>query len=294
MVATAMKDKTNSSNNKMKTNVINRINSSSSGQLAQTKVTAVEKKSSSSIISSELEDKINSITQGYKPYIRKMLVHVATTNLENANIICDYIIAEQNEINIKESTREGKIKVLLSISSYFHNGKSFTHMTKQDIMNYLNSLKKPASIDPSHKSIGTYNGRQMILLKFFRWLYNPDEPDQKNRITAPCMMGIKRLPRQEKSPYKPSDLWTREEHAIFLKYCPLIRDRAFHAMANDTSARPSEILNLKIKDILFKVTQDRTQYAEILVFGKTRPRTLPLIESIPYITSWLQIKESCF
>ena len=32
---------------------------------------------------------------------------------ENALIICDYIIAEQNEINLKESTKEGKIKVLV-------------------------------------------------------------------------------------------------------------------------------------------------------------------------------------
>jgi hypothetical protein len=135
-VTTAMKDKTKSSSaHKMKTNVISGINSSSSnGQLVKTKVVAVVENtsSSSSIINSELEDKINSITYGYKPYIRKMLVHLANTNLENANIICDYIIAEQNEINIKESTREGKIKVLLSLSSYFHNGKSFTHMTKQE------------------------------------------------------------------------------------------------------------------------------------------------------------------
>ena len=54
------------------------------------------------------------------------------------------------------------------------------------------------------------------------------------------MKGVRRLPRKEKSCYKPSDLWTIEEHAIFLKYCPSKRDKAFHAMANDTSARPHE------------------------------------------------------
>jgi hypothetical protein len=27
---------------------------------------------------------------------------------------------------------------------------------------YLNSIKKPPELDPSHKSIGTYNGRQMV------------------------------------------------------------------------------------------------------------------------------------
>jgi hypothetical protein len=38
-----------------------------------------------------------------------------------------------------------------------------TKMTKQDTLNFLNSLKKPEATDPNHKSIGTYNGRQMIL-----------------------------------------------------------------------------------------------------------------------------------
>ena len=63
--------------------------------------------------------------------------------------------------------------------------------------------------------------------------------------------------------------------------------QSFHAMANDTSARPHELLNLKIKDIKFKITSDGIQYAELLVSGKTKPRTLPLFSSIPYIKDWL-------
>lgn len=212
---------------------------------------------------------------------------MANTNAHNAKILCDYIIAEQDEINIKESTKEGKIKSLVWLAAYLKN-KAFDEITKYDIMQYLNSLKRPVLDDPTHKSIGTYNTRQMIFLKFFRWLYNPDEPDHKKRITPTCMSGVKRLSRREKSPYKPSDLWTNDEHAIFLKYCPTKRDRAYHAMASDMSARPHEILNLKIKDISFKLAEEGAQYAEVLVSGKTKSRTLPLIFSIPYIKDWLQ------
>jgi integrase len=128
----------------------------------------------------------------------------------------------------------------------------------------------------------------MVFSSFFKWLYNPDEPDNRKRITPPCMRGIKRLPRQEKSPFKPSDLWNTEEHGVFLKYCPSKRDVCYHAMANDTSARPSELLNLRIADIVFKVSESGIQYAEIVVSGKTRSRTLPLISSIPYLKDWLQ------
>ncbi len=58
-------------------------------------------------------------------------------------------------------------------------------------------------------------------------------------------------------------------------------------MAYDTAARPHELLNLKIKDIKFKISSDNIQYAEITVDGKTGPRTLPLIDSIPYIKEWI-------
>ncbi len=80
-------------------------------------------------------------------------------------MIYDYIIAEQTEINIKESTKGDKIKKLCWLSNYSSH-KSFRDMTKQDILDYLNSLKKPLSDDPKHSSIGTYNGRQMVFLKF--------------------------------------------------------------------------------------------------------------------------------
>ena len=58
-------------------------------------------------------------------------------------------------------------------------------------------------------------------------------------------------------------------------------------MARDLSARPHEILNLKIKDIIFKTVDNGKQYAEVLVNGKTGSRHIPLIQSIPYIKEWL-------
>ena len=103
------------------------------------------------------------------------------------------------------------------------------------------------------------------------------------------MNGIKQLSHKEKTLYKNSDLWISEEHSIFLKYCPSQRDKAFHAIANDTSARPHELLNLKIKDIAFKITEDRKQYAELHINGgKTGSRTVPLIDSIRYLKDYIQ------
>jgi integrase len=220
------------------------------------------------------------INSRLKALVKKSSINVAT--------ICDHILAEQTELNIKTSTAESKVKSLLWLSKHL-NDKPFEEMAKQDILSYLNSLRKPTSIDPQQKWIGSYNNRLRYYLKFFRWLYNKEEPDYRKRISPPCIQGLRQLPRQEKSSYKPSDLWDSREHAVFLKYCPSVRDRCYHAMANDMSARPHEILNLKIKDIIFKSTDEGIQYAEVLIRGgKTKPRTLPVIDSLPYLKEWLQ------
>ncbi|MGA7370886.1 MAG: hypothetical protein WBX01_17325 [Nitrososphaeraceae archaeon] len=139
-------------------------------------------------------------------YIKRLYSQVIDANPSNAMIIHNYTIAEEAEINIQESTKADKIKKLCLLSRFFNHRKSFSEMTKTDILSYLNSLRKPISIDPTHRSIGTYNGRQMVYMKFFRWLYNPDEPDHRKRMTPPCMTGIKMLPRKEKSPYEPEDI----------------------------------------------------------------------------------------
>src|SRR5262245_30646345 len=115
------------------------------------------------------------------------------------------------------------MKVLMWLSAFL-GGKSFPQATKQGILSYLDSLRRPLSEDGNRKWIGSYNSRQMILNKFFGWLYNPNEYDQKRRITPQCMTGVRKLPRGQSSPYKPSDLWDTREHSIFLKYCPSKRD----------------------------------------------------------------------
>jgi len=121
---------------------------------------------------------------------------------------------------------------------------------------------------------------------FFKWLYDPDI-ERDERPKPEVIQNIPPLRRKEKSIYKPTDLWTLEDDSLFLKYCPNSRDRCYHAMSRDSAARPHELLKLRIKDVIFKLTPDKKQYAEILVNGKTGTRHIPLINSIPYIKDWI-------
>jgi hypothetical protein len=43
-------------------------------------------------------------------------------------------------------------------------------------------------------------------------------------------------------------------------------------MARDSAARPHKLLNLEIKNIVFKISPDKKQYAQVLLNGKTGSR----------------------
>jgi integrase len=118
-----------------------------------------------------------------------------------------------------------------------------------------------------------------------------NSPKRRNELSASerkpeCIQGIAQLKRKEVSCYKPSDVWTQEDDLLFLKWVTNKRDRCYHMMSHDTSCRPHELLALKLKDIVFK-TVNKYQYAEVLVNGKTGSRSIPLIQSLPYVKDWL-------
>jgi integrase/recombinase XerD len=55
----------------------------------------------------------------------------------------------------------------LKLLSQFLANKPFNEMTKENILAFLYSIRKPETKDPTHKWIGTYNQRLINLLRFF-------------------------------------------------------------------------------------------------------------------------------
>jgi integrase len=234
-----------------------------------------------------IERRIESTTEGLPSECFKSLHNrVLPANKENAMIICDYITSLRSEVNPSDGHRKNIVILLSNFSIFFKKAKSFKDVTREDILSFLDSFRKIESVDPLHKWIGTYNLYRAHLLRFFTWLYSPDiEPDKRSKPEV--VQNIPQLKRKEKSIYKPTDLWTSEDDSLFLKYCPNPRDKCYHVMSRDSAARPHELLKLRIKDVVFKLTPDKRQYAEILVNGKTGTRHIPLIDSIPYIKDWI-------
>lgn len=205
-------------------------------------------------------------------------------SISNSDLINEYIAVLRTEINLTEAYKDLNLWALRKLS-YFHKNKLFTNITRDEIISFLNDYRKTDASDPLHKWIGTYNIARLILMRFFKWLYYKNiEP--KKRPKPKLIENIPQYKRKEQSIYKPTDLWTKEDDLLFLKYCPNARDRCYHTISRDTSCRPHEILNLRLKDIVFKTAGDR-QYAEVLVNGKTGTRHIPLIDSLPYIKDWI-------
>jgi integrase/recombinase XerD len=190
------------------------------------------------------------------------------------------------ETSISNNYRRTIISSLKLLSEFLSN-KAFDDMTRDDIILFLDSLRKDDSEDLMHKWIGSYNLKLAILTRFFKWLYYQIMEPSK-RPKPHVIENIWPLKRKEQSIYKPSDLWTAEDDLLFQKYCPSKRLKCFHAMSRDTSCRPNELLKLRIKDIVFKnVSTGMRQYAEILVNGKTGSRHIPLIDALPYIKDYI-------
>jgi integrase len=231
----------------------------------------------------QFERKIDFATAGLRPFIHRDVTENLSTR--NARTIAEYVLAMKTETNLSDNYRASIIQ-LLSTLSKFHKNKNFSVLTRDDIVSYLDSLRKLDVSDPLHKWIGTYNLKRTMFLTFFKWLYYPNDPLRARKI-PPVMRNVTILKRKEQSIYTPTDLWTQEDDSLFLKYCPSKRMKCYHMVSRDSSCRPHEILKLKIKDIVFKITQDKKQYAEILVNGKTGSRHIPLINSIPYVKDYL-------
>ena len=207
--------------------------SSNTAGIATTKLrsnfTAVKEQKQEEYNDPFFDRKIENATEGLKSDCYKRFYKIS---YDNALTIANYILSMKSEINPADNYRRDNIRLLIRFSIFHHN-KAFKQVIREDVLSFLDSLRKTEASDPLHKWIGTYNLFRTYLLRFFKWLYYPDvEPDKRSKPAI--MENILQLKRREKSIYKPTDLWTAEDDLLFLKYCPSKRIKSFHMMSYDT------------------------------------------------------------
>jgi site-specific recombinase XerD len=98
------------------------------------------------------------------------------------------------ETNLAESTQRVMIDNLNRFSRSVK--KDFKDVTRDDIISFLNSLRKSESQDPNHKWIGTYNLYLITIGTFFKWFYHP-KIEPKERPKPDVLLNLKQLKRKE-------------------------------------------------------------------------------------------------
>jgi hypothetical protein len=143
--------------------------------------------------------KIDLITEGIAPYFASKLRELSKTN---ALTMIDYVLSMKNEINLSDGYRKLNIYALYSISKFLNNRKLYKELVRDDILQFLDSLRKrkPEASDPLHKWIGTYNIYRILFVRFFKWLYYPNI-EQKKRPKPSVVENIALLKRKEQSIY---------------------------------------------------------------------------------------------
>jgi integrase/recombinase XerD len=223
---------------------------------------------------------------------------------EDRELVADFILTCMHQENIAIKTKRVYISSLASLSKYFDYKKSFNEMTAKDIAeDYLGSMHRDETVDPDQKWVNTHNTKALCISKFYRWKAHPHlNPQQRKTLPKdqlpPVIGALTFVARKgSRSPVKAKDIWTDQDTALFLKYCTEDKRLAcYHSLAIDTSARPDELLQLKIGDIEIKKTPPDESgcgrlYASLDIGRhgkKKRSRIVPMINSILYYRDYLQ------
>ena len=116
---------------------------------------------------------------------------------------------------------------------------------------------------------------RLTLRKFYKWLKGTEDyPPEVKWVPTKCNRRVKVI--------LPEDLLTPEDIKKMSDAAKSARDRAFVNVLYETGGRIQEILTARIRNLQFD------QYgARLRVDGRTGPRRVRIISSVPYLTEWL-------
>lgn len=158
------------------------------------------------------------------------------------------------------------------------------------LLNYLKIIAehiefnfKEAAIDDIKNTVAWLNKRDVadatkvdtktILKQFYKWLNNGEYPDTVKWI---------KTTRKRSNRILPKNILTEEDIQKLLNTAKNTRDKAIIAILWETGARIGELIDLKIGDL-----EDHKHGKKITIKGKTGPRRIPLISSIPHLQAWI-------
>ena len=155
----------------------------------------------------------------------------------------------------------------------------------------MENIKREFAEAPEENWVNTFKKRLTCFIVFWKYLTQPDLKHEVRQV-PPQLERIKFPRRKKKTRVKPEDLWTPEEHEVFLHYCKDLRVVCFHAMAYETGTRPGELLALKVGDIKKEISPLGLISVDIWIGakGKTRVgRTVTIVDALQFYNKWIAV-----
>ena len=214
-------------------------------------------------------------------------------NTENAKIIREFYQFMKNN-GAGDKHINNNLKIVISFENFLIRHLPFKDVTRYEVISFLDSKIKPIEIDPDKKWITTWNVYMNHLKYFFRWFYNEYAKERGYKPeynysspmdwTTPEFMKIKKKKTKRLSPYIESELWSKEELLLIIKYERYRRNKAAISLLWDLDARNHEVTLLKIKHVRLK---EKYGEGEIPYEAKTGSGPMLLTFSFPYVRDWL-------
>jgi len=166
------------------------------------------------------------------------------------------------------------ITLLLNIKK--HIKKEFRACIKEDIQEYIDYTLKKGYSPSTHTKI------RQVLKYFFKVVYGNNEyyPDAVKWLKSKVSKDEQR--KREQLSY--DQFLTEDEVKLLIDTANTIQRKAFIAVAYETGARPEELLNIRIKDILFD-----SKGAKVILRGKTVERVTRVIAYVSLLKQWLSV-----
>jgi len=185
---------------------------------------------------------------------------------QNKEILAEYF----KHLQLSDYSHARIYKILVHLKKTAENiDFDFKNGTREDIENFVMWLK-------GRKDIGdtTRVDYKTVMKTFYKWINGGDRYPE-------CVEWMKVSHRNTKKKL-PEAMYTEEDVKKLIECATSLRDKAFIAILWETGARVGEIDNMKVGDL-----EEHKYGLKIIVNGKTGPRRLPLISSVPHINQWL-------
>lgn len=168
--------------------------------------------------------------------------------------------------------------------------KDFNNASKEDIERLIATINRKDNCSEATKA-----DYRRCLKQFYSWYEELDErlnsKEESERLKFKKF--YKYIQKDVKISYKqnridPSTIITKEDiDKVVSKGCRTIKEKALIKFLHETGVRAGELLNMKVKDIVFKRSS-----AEVIANGKTGMRKIPIVSSIQYLVGWFELHPS--